>query len=196
MKLLLASLLQENALVNDTQQVTDEMILSIPTDNMIFRQCYDYTHKAVYGFAYSILKNPQDAQDVVQDVYIKMYQNASKYKPQGKPMAWILTITRNLCLMKIRDNKKTVKVEEQEGLENLFQVPAETIHEHTYILQRALSSLTEESRQIVILHALTGLKHREIAEVLNLNVSTVLSKYNRAIKKLRELIEEDEEYEQ
>ena len=58
------------------------------------------------------------------------------------------------------------------------------------ILQDALNTLDFEERQIVILHSLTGMKHREIAEILDLPTGTVLSKYNRSIKKLRRELEE------
>ncbi len=192
MKLLLITLLQENAFISPADLIQDSLILRIgESDKEAFHELYEKTKKAVYGFAYSIVKNPQDAQDIVQDTFIKVYDAAPNYKPQNKPMAWIFTIARNLALMKIRNQNKTIAIEEQEGLENLFQVSPQTTSEHTYILQNALSKLSEESRQIVVLHALSGMLHKEIAEVLNLNLSTVLSKYNRALKKLREIIEED-----
>ena len=59
------------------------------------------------------------------------------------------------------------------------------------VLQEALSKLDFEERQIVILHSLTGLKHREIGEILELPVGTVLSKYNRSIKKLKKQMDEN-----
>ena len=57
---------------------------------------YEQTYAAVYGFALSILRNPQDAEDVQHDTYIQIWKAASSYRPTGKPMAWIFTITRNL----------------------------------------------------------------------------------------------------
>ena len=59
-------------------------------------------------------------------------------------------------------------------------------HEDRMMLAALLRLLTEEERQIVVLHAVSGMKHREIAALLKMNLSTVLSKYNRALKKLRE----------
>ncbi len=196
MKLLLTSMFQENSLLADSETIQDSLIVRIgESDKEALRELYEKSKKAVYGFAYSIVKSPQDAQDVVQDTFIKIYEAAPNYRPQRKPLAWIFTITRNIALMKIREKNKTVSTEEQEGLENLFQVSPDTISEHAYMLQKALSQLSEESRQIVVLHALTGLLHKEIAEMYNMKLSTVLSKYNRAIKKLREIIQEDNENE-
>jgi len=55
---------------------------------------YHQTKSAVYGFALSILRNQPDAEDVMQDVYVKIYTSAKSYRSEGKPMAWILTIVR------------------------------------------------------------------------------------------------------
>lgn len=57
---------------------------------------YARTRTAVYGLALSIVKNRQDAEDVMQEVYVRLWQGA--YRPEGKPMAWLLTVTRNLAL--------------------------------------------------------------------------------------------------
>ena len=59
-------------------------------------------------------------------------------------------------------------------------------------MQQALATLGEEERRIILLHAVTGLKHREIAALLELPLSTVLSKYNRALKKMRAYLEGDD----
>ena len=191
MKLLLVSLLQENSFVKEQIEIDDQLMKKITTDNVAFRTLYEGAYKAVYGFAYTIVKNPQDAQDVVQDTFISVYKSAHKYKPQGKPMSWILTIAKNCSLMKIKARKKYVYVDDVNGMENMFQVQPDTSYSDKFILQNALSKLTQEEREIVVLHALSNLKHREISELLNIKLSTVLSKYNRALKKLREIIEEE-----
>jgi DNA-directed RNA polymerase specialized sigma24 family protein len=75
-------------------------------DKNALAELYHMTSAAVYGFALSILKNTQDAEDVLHDTYLRIYATAAGYKSMKKPLAWILTITRNLSLMKIRDGKK------------------------------------------------------------------------------------------
>ena len=143
---------------------------------------YNITKTAVYGFSLSILKNPHDAEDVLQEVYIKIYENACMYKSKGKPLAWILTITKNLAYMKIRGQKDNVDITElQEVLVNNVNI----INEDKELLLMAFKVLTDEERNILILHANNGFKHREIAKILDLPLSTVLSKYNRAIKKIK-----------
>jgi RNA polymerase sigma-70 factor (ECF subfamily) len=64
--------------------------------------------------------------------------------------------------------------------------------EDRHLLQIAMAALTDEERRVVLLHAVTGLKHREIAALLELPLATVLSKYHRAIKKLKKQLEGDD----
>lgn len=145
---------------------------------------YEQTHAAVYGFALSILRNPQDAEDVQHDTYIQIWKAAGSYRPTGKPMAWIFTITRNLARMHLRDHGRTVAVS-PEDWHSMFADHPSVDHEDRMVLHSLLTVLSEEERQIVLLHSMTGLKHREIADLLEMKLATVLSKYNRAIKKLR-----------
>lgn len=155
-------------------------------DGAAFKELYEQTSQAVYGFALSILKNKQDAEDVMHDAFIKAYTGAVAYKPMGKPLAWILTIVRNLCYSRIRSGGVCEDISEYEDL--AYSEESSNVLDKL-ILQEALSKLDFEERQIVILHSLTGLKHREIAEILDLPTGTVLSKYNRSLKKLKKIIE-------
>lgn len=145
---------------------------------------YEQTRAAVYGFALSILRNAQDAEDVQHDTYIQIWKAADSYQPAGKPMAWIYTITRNLARMHLREQGRTVSVSPEDWHTMFADVPTVN-HEDRMVLNSLLEVLSDEERQIIILHAMTGLKHREIANLLEMKLSTVLSKYNRAIKKLR-----------
>lgn len=67
---------------------------------------YHMTSASVYSFALSLLKNIQDAEDVLHDTYLQVYKTAASYKSMNKPLAWILTIARNLSLMKLRNRKR------------------------------------------------------------------------------------------
>lgn len=159
-----------------------------------FHQLYLETERSVYSFILSILKNPQDAEEVFQETYLKVWIRAHSYQPQGKPLAWMFTIARNLCYMKFRDQKHMADM----GLDDLsgeetgeLCLPLEHMTD-ALVLKTALGILKEDERQIVLLHASAGLKHREIAENLGIPLSTVLSKYNRAMKKLQNYLREEE----
>ncbi len=145
---------------------------------------YHKTRPAVYGFALSILKNEHDAEDVLHDAYLQIWQAAGSYQGQGKPMAWILTITRNLALSRLRQQSRTEPLT-MEDWQDRFADRETVSHEDRMALSALLPALEDTERQIVALHALSGLKHREIAEMMKMPLPTVLSKYHRAMKKLR-----------
>ena len=154
---------------------------------------YSRTRPAVYGFALSIVKNAHDAEDILHDACLQVWNAAGGYRRQGKPMAWVLTITRNLAISRLREHGRTEPLVQEDWQDRRADNPAVT-HEdrvmpvsytHLMMLEAVLSALSDEERQIVTLHALTGLRHREIAALLGLPLPTVLSKYSRALKKLQ-----------
>ena len=154
-------------------------------------ELYHRTRTAVYGLVLSYLKHPQDAEDVTQDAFVRIWDTAASYRPQGKPMAWLLTVARNLALMRLRERGKTQELTDEEWSALPARAPDVTT-EDRHVLRAALSLLSEQERQVVMLHAVTGLKHREIAQLLELPLATVLSKYRRALKKLNLLLEGDD----
>ena len=145
---------------------------------------YQRTHAAVYGFALSILKNAHDSEDVLQDVYLQVWHGASGYRSHGKAMGWLMTITRNLALDRLRQHSRAQTLPHEEW-QALPEEASPVTAEDRMMLEALLSVLEDQEREIVTLHALTGLKHREIAALLGLPLPTVLSKYSRALKKLR-----------
>ncbi|MCI9156978.1 MAG: RNA polymerase sigma factor [Lawsonibacter sp.] len=156
-------------------------------DREAFAQLYSLTRGAVYALALSLLSDTQEAQDTAQDTFVKVWENAPAYRSQGSPMAWLLTITRNLALTRLRQSGRQTTLDAEEWNAIPATLPAVT-SEDRVVLQEALARLSGEERQIVLLHAVTGLKHREIAQLLELPLSTVLSKYHRGLKKLKALM--------
>lgn len=149
-------------------------------DRDALEKLYDAASAAVYAYALSILKNRHDAEDVLQDCFVTIFRNAGQYKSQDKPMAWIMTITKNHCLKLIRRQQRYVSFENEDWFGDTVADP-----ENKLLLQSCMKVLTSEEQQIVILHAVAGCTHREIARHLNIKQGTVLSKYHRAIGKLR-----------
>ena len=157
-------------------------------DMQAFESLYYQTYQAVYGYLLSILKNQHNAEDILQDTYIKIRASAHLYRAQGKPLAWIFTIARNLAYMQLR-REKQLSAYSYEDLQNQLDFSSIEDKETKLLLEAAFSILTDEERQIIILHANTGMKHREIASLLSLPLSTVLSMYSRGMKKLRKHLE-------
>ena len=147
-------------------------------------ELYSRTRTAVYSLALSYLGNAHDAQDITQDTFVQVWERAGQYRPNGSPMGWLLTVCRNLALMRIRKADRHADLDDS----GWDAVPAEekgiSVEERA-LLQDALALLDNNERRVVMLHAAAGMKHREIAVLLEMPLATVLSKYHRAIKKLR-----------
>ena len=156
-------------------------------DRECLERLYRATRTAVFSFALSILKNRHDAEDVLHDCYVAVWQSAGSYASHGKPLAWILTVAKNLCFQKLREQRRTESSLEDRDLA-LPDAAALTMEDRT-VLRACLEQLSDQERQIVALHAAAGFKHREIAALLELPLSTVLSKYARAIKKLKQYLQ-------
>ena len=152
-----------------------------------FEELYRATDSAIYGYALSLTKNHHEAQDVMMDTYLKIRCAAHLYMPMGKPMAWILTITKNIARTKLRSAGRQIPLDDLEETTPSFDRDSE----EAVALEQAMKVLGDQERQILILHAVTGLKHREIAEMLGMPLATVLSKYARSLKKLKKALEED-----
>ena len=164
----------------------DECIFAIAKEDLSYMsELYKHTCTKVYSYSLSILKNKEDAEDCTHDTYMAVYQSAYQYKSKGKPMAWIITIARNVAYSMLNDKKRYAEKDISEyqfaADENLSSVDRIT-------LETCLNKLSDEEREVVILHS-SGFKHREIANITNLSLSGVLSKYSRAMKKLKEQYE-------
>ena len=114
-------------------------------------EIYRLTSSAVYGFALSILKNTHDSEDVLHDCYIHLYSSAASYRSVGKPMAWILTITRNLCMTKLREKKRRNEADIEDWSEYIEESGALSTEER-FVIRECMSTLSDEERQIVLLH--------------------------------------------
>lgn len=157
-------------------------------DREAFSALYRQARGPVYALVLSLLKNADDAQDVTQDAFVRIWDEAGRYSPRGTPMAWMLTVARNLALMRLRERGRFQELDD--GAWNA--IPARDsglTAEDRDLLQNALGALGDQERQVVLLHAVSGLKHREIAQLLRKPLSTVLSQYQRALKKLKVILE-------
>lgn len=157
-------------------------------DRDAFLVLYKKCAPAVYAYALSILRSRADAEDAMQDTFLKIRSAAHLYKAQGKPLAWIFTITRNICLMMYRKRAHNVALPEEDNVQDPGFDQIENT-EDRLTLETAFTVLPEDTCRIIMLHAVGGLKHREIAGLMNMPLPTVLSKYFRGIKKLRSELE-------
>ena len=169
-------------------QELEQLLLQVGRgDREAFARLYSLTRTGVYGLALSLLHHTHEAQDTAQDTFVRVWESAPAYRPQGSPMAWLLTIARNLAQTRLRRSGRQVELDEEAWNAIPAQAPGIS-PEDRQLLQAALAGLGAEERRIILLHAVAGLKHREIARLLERPLSTILSKYHRGLAKLRGLM--------
>lgn len=175
-----------------SQSAPEQLLAQIASgDREALGQLYHRTRGAVYALTLSYTKNAQDAEDLTQDTFVRVWDSAAQYRGRGSAMGWLLAIARNLALMKLREHERRGSLDE-DGWNALPAHISGLAPEDRLLLQTALAALDDQERRVVLLHAVAGLKHREAAALLDLPLATVLSKYHRALKKLRIQIEGDD----
>jgi len=162
-------------------------------------------HRRVYGLCYRFTGNPADAEDLTQDVFLKVYSNLSSFDlGRGSLQVWITTMTRNLLVDNFRRTKNQRATgsldqgwddtEELKPLDRLMAnepSPHETAakKELAKMVQEALAKVSVELREAVILRDLQDLDYKEIAQVLGIPEGTVKSRISRGRAELARLLE-------
>lgn len=143
----------------------------------------------VYAFALSKVYNKNDADDILQDTFLRIYENAKLYVPLGKPMAWVFTVELNIINRYFQLKSRYDVLNDETIIHDIVDEANDSKNneiQDEYLIT-LLESLDEFEREVISLHLVSDLKFREIAEMLNKPLSTILSKYNRAIKKMRKI---------
>ena len=168
-------------------------------DRVAFEELYARYSNILYATAMKFLKEDADAQDVVQDVFIQIWDKAKLYDPgKGKPLTWALTLTRNRSIDRIRsiqrrtrlrdDFEKETVADESTGVrEALSGVDAS---EKVQILRDAVGRLSAEQRRVIELAFFRGLTQSEIAALLGQPLGTVKARARRGLLKLKEILGE------
>lgn len=154
-------------------------------DTDAFEFVYNETKRVVFYCAFSILKDHGLAEDIMQNTFIKVKQYCHSYQKGTKPIAWITTIARNLAINEHNRRKHELYTDFSDS----YQHGTYQLSDDKMVLSAAFKYLNDRERQLVIMHVLGGLKHRELAEIFDMPLGTVLFKYNSALKKLRKRIE-------
>lgn len=167
----------------------DKLIIEISKGDITsLEKLYRDLGPAVFGLALSILKNKTLAEDVLQDTFVRVKVASGTYRPGTNGRAWILTIARNIAISIVRSSRYETYVDEAQSIEadgiDHMQKSIDSL-----MLKDTLSKLDEQERQIVLLHAVKDLKHREIAQIIDIPLGTVLWKYHRALKKMNKYLE-------
>jgi RNA polymerase sigma-70 factor (ECF subfamily) len=141
--------------------------------------------------AYRILARWDQAEDVAQEVFIRVYQAAGSYVPTAAFTTWMYRIVVNLCRDHLRKRRPNLEPPEDLG-DSRGEAPAQVIAraEHAEAVRKAVDRLPERQRITVILHRFSGLSHAEIAEATGWSVAAVESCLVRAYAALRQGLSE------
>ena len=139
--------------------------------------------KRIYNYLLRLVSNREDAMDLSQDVFLKAYQNLARLEDAARFGPWLFRIAHNEAYSLLRKPKTEQEVGER-GERAVFgrMLPIES----TLAVERALSKLTEDQREAVLLKVYQGFKFEEIAEVLDTPVSTIKSRVYTALELLKE----------
>ncbi len=185
-----------------------EAIVQVPDQELIsrcqqgdldaFGQIYARYERVVYRYAYHMLGDPDDADDVKQDTFLKAYRTLPGFRGECSLLTWLLKVAGNLC----RDRHKTrtrrgeiallpEMAAELPDMSDLGGDPArllerKDLHQSLY---RVLAALPEGQKELIVLRDVQGLSYQQIADVLNCSVASVKLRLFRARRGFRDRME-------
>lgn len=143
---------------------------------------YRMIYPSIFKYTFSLIRDYHQAEDITQEVFLRIEKYKDKYVPGTNAKAWIYRMTKNLIYTK-QKQKKEIAVE-KEALNFIIDMKMLKNTTDLSFVKEALDILTEKERQIVTLHLYGGLKHYETAKVLNIPYEKVRSSYTYALHKI------------
>ncbi|MBN1445773.1 MAG: sigma-70 family RNA polymerase sigma factor [Candidatus Omnitrophica bacterium] len=171
-------------------------------DMKAFEDLMKTTSGRIYNLGFRLLRNKEDAADIMQETYMAAYENLPKFKGNSSFSTWLYRIATNFALMKMRreKNKKVSVSELQETSGNLYdkalpdwsESPVDHLknQELKEILDKAINSLPPKYRSVFVLHDIEGLGIAEVADILSLSEPAVKTRSHRSRMYLREKLSE------
>ncbi|HET6408907.1 MAG TPA: sigma-70 family RNA polymerase sigma factor [Chthoniobacteraceae bacterium] len=169
-------------------------------DRECFSQLYDLISSAVFSAAYRVLNNQQAAEDVLQEVFLQIWEKAALYDPaRGKPLTWAITLTRNKAIDRLRSTQRRGRLrdtlEKESGALEQFDdrssFDAVDTKERGKLVSAALDKLTDEQREALELAFFHGLTQSEIADQLGEPLGTIKARIRRGMIRLKGLLDSD-----
>ena len=176
-----------------TQTRTNILIELSKDQESSLEELYNYYYPRLYEFSRSFLKQEQDIDDILQEVFIRIWQNRRKIKDPATFNSYIFTITRNLLLNKLRSRLNNDKLKDEirklsiaREFENLDPVQYQDLKNR---VEEIIKELPERQKEIFVLSRTEGLSHKEIAIKLQITTKTVEYHISLAIKTLKVKLE-------
>ena len=164
------------------------------SDRGAFKQLYERSSAKLFGVILRILRNRERSEDVLQDVYLKIWQKSGSYDPAfGKPITWMSAIARNRAIDIIRATRSTRTIAEPGDEEELFRLGGDQAGglgpDELETLRTCLGEMKDESRQYVLQAYYEGLSREELAERHQVPVGTIKTRLRRGLQSLRACLE-------
>jgi len=172
-------------------------------DPRAFEELVDRYQHRLLSVLRHLCGNPEEAEDLAQEVFLRVYRSRKEYHPQAKFSTWMFTIANNLAAnaFRRRQRKPTVNLDVHES-GPLGPRPQETLvydrapapehqldhHELSLVIQKALEQLNDRQRMAVVLNKFEDMSYQEIAEVMGMTVKAIKSLLSRARTQLRDLL--------
>lgn len=150
-----------------------------------YEELYQKYSSLVYQIAFSILKNKENAEDVMQNVFIKIVNLSEEKLPSKYEASWLYSVTKNEAISYIRKNKETMPIEDCAEKVKKDEIE-EVMQKESY--EKMISSLEQKEKQIISLKVDVGLSFKEIASLLNMPIGTIQWKYYKSLHTLKLLI--------
>lgn len=185
----------------ENMKLEDLFLLAKKGDGRAFEQIVLQTERAVYNLAFSIVKKKEDAEDVTQETYLRLWRVASELKLESSLKLYILRTARNLALDLIRKNSNrdeidTVILDADGEFEiDIADDSPDSRPDASYLrkvekeaVRQSIEELPSAAREIIVLRDIDGLSYTEIAYILGIAEGTLKSKLFRARERLRKII--------
>ena len=144
---------------------------------MDFDNIYEEYFDRVYYKVLSVVKNDDDAEDICQETFISVYKNLSKFREESNIYTWIYRIAINKTYDFFKKRKLEFEINDY-----VLSLPEDVNFDTKVILEEKLKLISEKEKEIVVLKDIYGYKLKEIAEMKDMNLSTVKSVYYKALK--------------
>ena len=179
----------------EVSQVSDVALLQAIArgDEASLARLYDQYRVILFGLLVRILNSREEAEDVLQEVFLQVWRRARDYDEQrGKPFTWLVTLTRSRAIDRLRvlsaRQRLATSVAQDQPAEASDALKETVRSEQKDIVRQALAELPEEQRRTLLLAYFEGLTQTEIAAKLNAPLGTVKTRMRSAMTKLRETL--------
>ncbi|MEK3885323.1 RNA polymerase sigma factor SigW [Paenibacillus sp. PL2-23] len=175
--------------------------LALKGDQQAFAELVDLYQDKLYHMAYRMLSNRQEAEDVVQDTFLRVYKNLDRFDETLKFSTWIYRIATNLCIDRLRKRKPTYSLDaesqEYEGLDGYSMIPSDNktpeteliLSDTQRIIHQAMESLPPKYKTVMMLRYIQDLSLQEVGDILGMPVTTIKTRVHRGREFLRKKLE-------